>query len=176
MLCLLPPMPKGYLSYCSTNKVHVATMAPSSAYCEYYTKQYGGELPVFRGGQHGAGLGDILRSVWRWIAPIALRGLSAFTSKTMEAHEKGASLKDAAKSAIGPSLGAMAQSFAANMQPAQQTGSGHDALFSGVQGLPYHGAGGYKGHSHKGKKPKKRAKSHKRTADILREPPPGYNF
>lgn len=154
-------------------------MAPASAYCEYYAKQYGGELPVFRGGQHGAGLGDILRSVWRWIAPIALRGLATFTSRTMEAHEQGASLKDAAKGAIAPSLGAMAQTFTSRMQPAQQSGSGQDALFSGVQGVPYHGSGGYKGHGKahkKSKKGKAKAKRHKRTADVLREPPPGFNF
>ena len=155
-------------------------MAPSNAYCIYYTKQNDGDVPVFRGGQHGAGLGDILRSVMRWAAPIALKGLSTFTSSAVDAHGKGSSVKDAAKSAIRPALGAMAQTFASHMQPAQQSGSGHDALFSGVQGLPYQGSSGYKGHGKKSKKRKKESKngvkSHKRTADTLREPPPGFNF
>ena len=152
-------------------------MAPSSTYCAYYTKQYGGEFPVFRGGQNGAGLGDTLLSVMRWAAPLALKGLASFASNAVDAHGKGASVKDAAKAAIRPALGAMAQTFASHMQPAQQSGSGHDALFSGVQGLPYQGSGGYKGHGKKSKRSKKsKAKSHKRTAEALREPPPGFNF
>ena len=155
-------------------------MAPSNAYCTYYTKQYEGDVPVFRGGQYGAGLGDILRSVMRWAAPIALKGLASFASSAVDAHGKGASVKDAAKGAIRPALGAMAHTFASRVQPAQQSGSGHEALFSGVQGLPYEGSGGYKGHGKKSKKSKtkskKGVKSHKRTADVLREPPPGFNF
>ena len=88
-------------------------------------------------------------------------------------------MKDAAKKAIRPSLGAMAQTFASRIHPAQHSGSGQDALFSGVQGLPYQDSDEYKGHGKKSKRSKKsktRVKSHKRTADALREPPPGYNF
>lgn len=158
--------------------VHAATMSLSSDYWTYYNKQYAGESG-FDGGQHGAGLGDVLRNVFRWAAPIVLKGAATFASNAVDAHGKGATLKEAAKSAIRPSLGAMAQTLASRIHPAQQSGSGQDALFSGVQGLPYHGSGGYKGHGKKSKKSKKsktRVKSHKRSADTLREPPPGYNF
>lgn len=126
-------------------------MANSNPYIRYYRNQVGGsgEIPVFIGGQHGEGLGDFFRTILRFIAPIALRGISTFTQSTLRAHEGGASLKDAARSAIGPSLSAMASSF----NP-QQTGSG--ALFNGDEGVPFGRALVYKG---RGKAAKKRNKS-----------------
>ena len=54
----------------------------------------------------------------------------------MQAHEKGVSLKDAAKGAIGPSLGAMARQFA-NRNAHQSGGSSSSALFSGENGIPH---------------------------------------
>jgi transposase-like protein len=105
----------------------------SAAYCDYYKRQQGGDIPIFRGGQHGAGLGDILRGILRFIAPIALRGISTFAGATMAARDKGASLPDAARSAIAPALGVMASQF---QNSAQQVGQG-DTLFDGEQGVPY---------------------------------------
>ena len=46
----------------------------TNLYLAYYRSQSGGNLPAFhgaRGGQSGAGLGDILRGIWRTIFPIA---------------------------------------------------------------------------------------------------------
>ena len=103
-------------------------------YYKYYCSQYGGEIPIFRGGQHGAGLGDILRSVFRFIAPIAFRGIATFASNAIHAHGQGASFKDAARGALKPSLGAMMSTAAERLAP-QQTG-GSSALFSGVHGIP----------------------------------------
>jgi len=113
-------------------------MAHANPYLSYYRHQVGGsvDIPVFIGGQHGEGLGDFFRSVLRFIAPIALRGLSTFASTTQRAHESGASLKDAARSAIGPSLGAMAGAVGESMKN-RQAGMGMSNLFSGEHGVPY---------------------------------------
>jgi hypothetical protein len=102
-------------------------MDKSAAYCRYYQAQSGGEIPVFRGGrQNGEGLGDILRGIFRFIAPLALRGISKFAGHTLDAHQKGATLKEAAKSALTPTLDSVASGFAEQFQGGknQQTGSG----------------------------------------------------
>lgn len=144
------------------------------AYCKYYQSQLGGStnFPVFVGGQHGEGIGSFFRSVWRFIAPIALRGYSNFASNTLQKHEQGASLKDAAKSSIMPALGAMASSVA--NRPAQ-TGSGLyngvngvSPLFDGVNGIPTGVKRAYKSVQFKAKK-KTSKKRQKRTHS-------NYNF
>lgn len=103
-------------------------MDRSAAYCRYYQAQSGGgDIPVFRGGrQSGEGLGDILRGIFRFIAPLALRGISAFAGHTLDAHQKGATLKDAAKSAINPTLSSVASGFAEQFERKknEQAGSG----------------------------------------------------
>ena len=108
----------------------------SDSYFRYYAAQQGGSLPVFRGSRHyqeGAGIGDILRGIFRFFAPVAVRGLASFAGNTMRAHEAGASLADAAKAAIVPALGdAMKGAFP------RQAGSGPvmSGLFAKKQG--YH--------------------------------------
>ena len=115
---------------------------------------------MFRGGiQSGAGLGDVLRGIFRFLAPIALRGLSTFASRTLTGQQLGMPLALAAKSAIVPTISAVAGSAApavsrfmnavapslmsstirAAAQPsaegaAKQEGKG--ALFQGVDGIP----------------------------------------
>jgi hypothetical protein len=100
----------------------------AAAYYRFYKAQHGGEIPVFRGGrQAGEGLGDFLRGIFRFLAPVALRGLSTFAGRTFEAHQKGATLKDAAKAAISPTLSSVAGEFGdqmRNRQQQQQVGSG----------------------------------------------------
>ncbi len=105
----------------------------SAAYCQYYDRQRGDEIPVFRGGQHGAGIGDVLRGILRFIAPIALKGITTFASSTIAARDKGASLADAARSAVAPSLTAMAGQLAGNIQH----GGVLDNIFKGDQGVPH---------------------------------------
>jgi hypothetical protein len=138
-------------------------MVHANPYLKYYQGQVGGnaDIPVFVGGQHGEGIGDFFRSVLRFIAPIALRGLSTFASSTMRAHEGGASLKDAARGAIAPSLGAMASAVQGSFER-KQTGSGMNALFVGDEGVPYAGERVYNGASRKRKHKVFRAKT-KRT-------------
>lgn len=149
----------------------------SNPYLRYYQQQVGGsaDIPVFIGGQHGAGLGDFFRSVLRFIAPIALRGISTFASNTMRAHESGASLKDAARGAIKPSIGAIASAVHESLNK-PQAGSGAGALFTGDEGIPFKGVRIYNGVSRKRKaKPKKRAaKRSKKQAH--HDHGDGYNF
>jgi hypothetical protein len=113
----------------------------TAAYCKYYAKQHGGEYPVFRGGQHGAGLGDILRGIFRVIAPVALRGISTFASSTLQARDKGASFKDAARSAIAPTFSAITDSFANQRQAG---GAMQSTLFGGEHGVPFASTRAYK--------------------------------
>jgi hypothetical protein len=131
----------------------------SADYCAYYDSQMGGaQLRVFRGGiQSGAGLGDILRGVLRFLVPIALRGLGSFAGRTLLGTQAGKTLGEAAKAAVGPSLGVMAAHSAPTMarfmntyvpgvappqqqqkeielQPDKQRGGG--TLFDGIEGIP----------------------------------------
>ena len=107
-------------------------MDPYSAYCRYYEAQSGGELPVFRGGlQSGEGIGDFFRGLLRFVAPIAMRGIKTFAGNVMDAHQKGATLKDAAKGALKPTLGAVASSIGEQLQARNeqaQSGSGVFAM------------------------------------------------
>jgi hypothetical protein len=131
-------------------------------YCAYYNSQMGGaQLRVFRGGiQSGAGLGDILRGVLRFLAPVALRGLGSFAGRTLLGTQAGKTLGEAAKAAIGPSLSLMAShampaatrfmgtyvpSMAAQQQQQQQQQQdemqgekqrGGGTLFDGIEGIP----------------------------------------
>jgi hypothetical protein len=104
---------------------------------------------VFRGGtQSGAGLGDMLRGLFRFLMPIALRGIQTFAGNTLAATQAGVPLSLAAKSAIMPTISAVAGSAAPTVSrlmntvipgliPANnttaQSGSG---LFSGQNGIP----------------------------------------
>lgn len=140
-----------------------------STYCKYYSSQLGGEIPIFRGGQHGAGLGDILRGILRFIAPVALRGISSFANSALQAREGGASFKDAARGAIAPSLSAMADSIRSGGGGYRQAGG---AMFRGEQGVPFANAIAYKSTrkrpaseaGHSGKKKKARRTSKKKKA------------
>jgi hypothetical protein len=100
-------------------------MDPYSAYCRYYKAQSGGELPVFRGGlQSGEGIGDFFRGLLRFVAPIAMRGISTFAGHVMDARNKGQTLKEAATGALKPTLGAVASSIGDQLQAQKQEGSG----------------------------------------------------
>ncbi len=115
-----------YTGWKKTDKlIHDLAMERSAAYCRYYRAKSGGEIPVFRGGrQSGEGLGDILRSVLRVVFPIVLRGIGTFAGHTLDAHQKGATLKDAAKSAINPTLSSVTSGFTEQFRGNAQSGSG----------------------------------------------------
>jgi hypothetical protein len=113
----------------------------ADAYCKYYKGQHGGsaEFPVFVGDQHGEGLGSVFRSVLRFFIPIALRGITSFATNTLQKHNDGAELSEAARSSIMPALGAMA-SGVANAQSGKGLFAGENgvkALFSGENGISH---------------------------------------
>ena len=78
----------------------------TNLYLRYYKAQSGGDLPSFHGarrGQFGAGLGDILRNIFRTLFPIAAQGAGTFLTETMKARDAGAAGWGAAtKAAIAP--------------------------------------------------------------------------
>ena len=164
----------------------IAMLDRTDVYCKYYTSQAGGEIPIFRGGQHGAGLGDVLRGILRFIAPIALRGLSTFASSTLQARQNGATFKDAAMGALKPTLGAMGQSFQEQQSAASQRGKGirhllsrqsgngvvRSTLFSGEHGVPFDVGDVYKSRLSSGVKRKHKRTGKKRTAKRSRSSSP----
>lgn len=105
-------------------------------------------MPVFRGGgQSGAGLGDILRGIFRFLMPVALRGIQSFAGSTLAGTQAGMSLPSAAKAAIMPTISAVAGSAAPTISRivsqvipgfgvARATQSGSGILFDGENGIP----------------------------------------
>lgn len=88
-------------------------------------QQHGGaasyDYPIFVGsGQNGRGLGDILKSIWRFIAPVAARGASTFLGEMVKGHDAGGDWKSAAKSALAPAATeALSQAVGSIPKPAQ---------------------------------------------------------
>jgi hypothetical protein len=98
-----------------------------------------------------------LRGVLRFLAPIALRGLGSFAGRTLLGTQAGKTLGEAAKAALGPSLGVMAEhavpaasrfmnTYTAGVGPQQpqpqaqqqatQRGGSGQSLFDGIEGIP----------------------------------------
>lgn len=77
-----------------------------AAFLRHYQNQYGSGFPVYRGDrlQSGAGLGSILRGIGRFLFPILAPAAKTFIGSTMEAREQGKSFKEAARSALTPTL------------------------------------------------------------------------
>ena len=103
-------------------------MDPQTAlYLRYYTQQAGGNLPAFSGarrGQYGAGLGDILRGIFRAVFPIAIRGASTFLGETLKARDEGSNWKNAALAALPGTAHNIAADAAEKLKSSatQQTG------------------------------------------------------
>lgn len=101
----------------------------SSGYLQYYRSQQGGQLQAFRGArfaptQGGNGLGDILRGIFRAVFPIAARGASTFLTEAVNAQASGKGWKEAARSAIAPTIGTVARSALEEASAAAQSGTG----------------------------------------------------
>ena len=73
-----------------------------------YKNQYGGALyPVFRGGrqvQYGEEFGDIFKSIFKWVFPVVSTGAGTFIEEMVKQKVEGLGWKEAAKSAIQPTI------------------------------------------------------------------------
>ena len=69
----------------------------------YIPKFYG----TYRYQQHGGGLGDMFRGIWRWVKPVAQKGLEALLRSGGESMSQGSTWKEALKSSLKPTLGAV---------------------------------------------------------------------
>lgn len=140
--------------------------AKCKAFCDYYSAQcgcahrptqVGGSIPVFAGSQHqyGAGLGDILRGIFRTVAPILMPiikpTLRSLAASTISGMEEGKSFKDSIKGGLKPALGTAIDSTLENIQNfrAKQRGSGKRKLT---------GRGVYKAKKSKASKSRKKSK------------------
>jgi hypothetical protein len=144
-MCLIVPIVTQ--SHCHYNCNKEQNTMSAADYLAHYRNQHGGGMRSFRGGQQGAGIGDILRRVFRFIVPVATTGLKAFAQNALGGVSAGMPILNAAKAAVGPSVQAMAGPLLARLvnntpadaQPAgansgEQKGSG--SLFDGVDGVP----------------------------------------
>ena len=77
--------------------------------------QHGGGMPiqVFRGAtryQYGAGVANILGSIWRFMFPVIVRGAASFIKHGGDAYLAQGNVKEALKAGIKPALGTMIKS------------------------------------------------------------------
>lgn len=93
-----------FLVMASTSKISPL----AQTYLNHYigAQSGSGAYPVFRGSpyQSGQGLGDILRSIGRFLLPIATTAASAFIDTASGALSEGKSLKEASTYALRPTL------------------------------------------------------------------------
>jgi len=70
----------------------------------------GFNFPVYRGldrYQAGAGIGDVLRGIWRFFRPVAVKGAQALFKAGSESLKDNVSLKDVMKSTLKPAIKAV---------------------------------------------------------------------
>ena len=87
-----------------------------NAFCRQYGE--GANIPVFSGShryQYGQGVGDVLRGIWRFFRPVAIKGAQTLLKAGSEAIKDGATVKDVLKSTIKPTIGALLGATAEQM-------------------------------------------------------------
>ena len=69
---------------------------------------YGFNFPVFQGrAQYGAGFGDVLRGIWRFFRPVAIKGAQTLLKAGSEAIKDGATVKEVLSSTLKPTISAV---------------------------------------------------------------------
>ena len=69
---------------------------------------YGLGYPVFAGrAEYGAGLGDVLKGLWRFFRPVAAAGAKSLLQASSQAMNEGASVKEILKASLKPTMGAV---------------------------------------------------------------------
>ena len=82
---------------------------------EYYKAAFsqqgrGFEIPVFSGTskyQYGAWFGDVLRGMWRFFKPVAIKGAQTLLRAGSEAIKEGVTVNDVIKSTVQPTVNAV---------------------------------------------------------------------
>lgn len=101
------------------------THATANQFLRHYCQQAGGSFPVFAGApyQTGAGFGNILRSIGRFLLPIIAPTASSFIRSAAEGLEGGQDIKSALKGSIAPTVKTALGSTIEQVQK-RQSGSG----------------------------------------------------
>lgn len=75
-------------------------------YFRLYVQTGGGSFPVFAGSpyQSGAGLGNIFKSIARFMFPVLLPTASTFIRSAAKGLEEGRDMKSALRDSIGPTI------------------------------------------------------------------------
>lgn len=71
----------------------------------------GFNFPVYQG-QRGYGLGDVLRGVWRFFRPVAMKGAQTLLKAGGEALRDGATVQEVLTNTLKPTVGAVLASTA----------------------------------------------------------------
>ena len=106
-------------------KKHFCCEASRALYEDYYTKQNGGELPVFYGArtQRGHGIGSVLGGLFRRALPFLKSGAEISGKQALNVATDmidGKSFKESAKDRLKEGI----QTFANQREAIQQSGSG----------------------------------------------------
>lgn len=105
-------------------------MDRSQIFLKHYERQIGGGFPVFRGSdvQYGGGLGQILRSVGRFLlpifAPVAASAATNFVKSAADNLSSGRSFGDSAKQSLRSTLATAVGDLGDNIKTRIQSGHG----------------------------------------------------
>ena len=121
-------------------------------YFHYYNSQLGGDLSVFRGTryQEGSGIGDFFKGLWKFVSPIVGSAAKTLVTSAGSNLSSGANWKEAAKSAIIPTLASGIGALAEKLDK-KQAGGGrrrkrrHPAVTPQAGGKRRRRTGVYKG-------------------------------
>ena len=80
-----------------------------NAFC-HHSNQWGGaaDIPLFDGAQryqYGQGIGDVLRGIWRFFRPVAVKGAQTLLKAGSEAIKEGPTVNEVLKSTLKPTMG-----------------------------------------------------------------------